>query len=208
MAVQFKPIFDKGIRESLTSLSMTMGGVKELYENIYRISCHRYSKLTEIYESGWSTLEMSGEDNTNRMSCLKETLSNIRILIVSADLNHFIKYIAKQDYSSIYQTRIITVLKNSFANEISFLFYIFLARKAETWPESQDERTMPSSMYESMMHIDYLYRQEKNARPKDFLLCILKRDHEIKDRFIQWMEDSIIYEGQIIDHMRQLQDEI
>jgi len=39
-------------------------------------------------------------------------------------------------------------------------------------------------------------------------MCILKRDHEIKDRFIQWMEDSIIYEGQIIDHMRQLQDEI
>jgi len=77
--------------------------------------------------SGWSTLEMSGEDNTNRMSCLKETLSYIRILIVSADLNHFIKYIAKQDYSSIYQTRIITALKNSFANEISFLFYIFLA---------------------------------------------------------------------------------
>ena len=69
---------------------MTMGGVKELYENIYRISCHRYSKLTEIYESGWSTLEMSGEDNTNRMSCLKETLSNIRILIVSAELNHLL----------------------------------------------------------------------------------------------------------------------
>jgi len=126
--------------------------------------------------SGWSTLEMSGEDNTNRMSCLKETLSNIRILIVSAELNHLLNILQNKTYSSIYQTRIITALENSFANEISFLFYIFLARKAETWPESQDERTMPSSMYESMMHIDYLYRQEKNARPKDFLLCILKRD--------------------------------
>ena len=117
---------------------MTMGGVKELYENIHRISCHRYSKLTEIYESGWSTLEMSGEDNTNRMSCLKETLSNIRILIVSAELNHLLNILQNKTYSSIYQTRIITALENSFANEISFLFYIFLARKAETWPESQD----------------------------------------------------------------------
>jgi hypothetical protein len=46
-----------------------------------------------------------------------------------------------------------------------------------------------------MMHIDYSYKQEKNARPKDFLLWILKRHHKIKDRFMLWMEDSIAYEG-------------
>ena len=75
-------------------------------------------------------------------------------------------------------------------------------------PESQDGPLMPSSVYDSMMHIDYSYKQEKNARPKDFLLWILKRHHKIKDRFMLWMEDSIAYEGQIIDHMRKLQDEI
>jgi DNA-binding MarR family transcriptional regulator len=207
LARNFLQVFDKEIRTKRISLPVNMGGVKELYKNMYKISHHRYSKLTEMHESGLSALEICGKD-TNRMSCLNETLSDIELLIVSADLKHFMEYIADHDYSRIYQKSIITALENSFANEISFLFYIVLARKAVSLPESGDEYTMPSRQYESMMHSEYAYKQKHVAKPRDLLLWILKRDHEIKDRFMLWIEDSIVYERQIINNMLNLQCEV
>jgi hypothetical protein len=87
-------------------------------------------------------------------------------------------------------------------------FLPVLARKAESLLESGDEHTMPSRQYESMRQTEYVYKQKHIAKPRDLLLLILKRDHEIKDRFMLWIEDSIAYERQIINNMLNLQREV
>lgn len=210
LAIVFRQIFDKEMRKSFTTWPLSMDGIKELYENRQRIAYHRYSKLTELYESGWSALEMIKEVNTNRLSIIKEKLDNIELLLVSADLKKFIGYITKQNYSSIYQTGIITAIENSFANEISFLFYIFLTRNAEDPPDYGvylgDDKINPSNLYESLNPIQY--GNTRPFKPRDFLHDILRRDIEIKDKVMSWMEDLISYERQIVHNMFNLQNEI
>jgi DNA-binding MarR family transcriptional regulator len=206
----FTQIFNKQMRKSFTSWPINMDGIKELYENMQRIVYQRYSKLTELYESGWSALETVKEVNTSLLSIIKETLHNVELLLVSADLKKFMGYISKQNYCSINQTSIITAIENSFANETSFLFYIFLTRNAEDPPdygvELGDDRLMPSNLYESTRPIPN--GDARPFKPRDFLLDILRRDNEIKDKVVSWIKDSITYESQIVGNMLNLQTEI
>ena len=139
LMANFEPVFYKEIRTPLISLPMNMGGVKEIYENTRGIAYHGYSKLTEIHKSGVSVLETSTEvDPSYYMSFIKDKLSNIELLLQTTDLQRFMGYIAKQNYSSIYQTGIVTAIENSFANEVSFLFYITLTTKANFLPQFRD----------------------------------------------------------------------
>src|SRR3954453_449273 len=202
----FELVFYKEIRTPLISLPMNMGGVKEIYENMRGIAYHGYSKLTDIYKSGVSVLETSTEvDARYYMEFIKDKLSNIELLLQTTDLQRFMGYIAKQNYSSIYQTGIVTAIENSFANEVSFLFYISLTTKANFPPQFRDEHIMPSRLYDFMVHGT---ERSNVIKPRDLLLEILERDIEIQARFLLWMKDLISYEKQIIDHMLDLQSEV
>jgi hypothetical protein len=155
-------------------------------------------------------LETVKEVNTSLLSIIKETLHNAELLLVSADLKKFMGYISKQNYSIINQTNIITAIEDSFANETSFLFYIFLTRNADDPPdygvELGDDRLMPSNLYESTRPIPN--GDARPFKPRDFLLDIVRRDIEIKDKVVSWIKDSITYESQIVDNMLNLQTEI
>lgn len=208
LAPYFEAIFNEAVQKPLVSWSINIGGVKELYENIRGISHHRFSKLTQIYESGQDSLKMSRGGDTNRMSFIKEKLSEIWLLLAGSDLTRLMKHIGQQqNYSSMDQTSIVTTLENLFANEITFLFYIFLTRKVQNPPESEVEHT-PSMLYDYMESIGYTYGQERIGTPRDLLLNILRRDIEIKNKVMSWVEDSVSYEIQTIDNMRVLQSEI
>jgi len=174
------------------------------------ISYHRFLKLTQIYESGQDSLERSRSrrDDTNRVSFIKEKLSEIWLLFVGSDLTHLMRHIGQQqNYSSKDQTSIVTTLENSFANEITFLFYIFLTRKAQDPPESEGEHA-PSMLYDYLESTEYRHEQESTSRPIDLLLDILRRDIEIKSKVMSWVEDSVSYERQTIDNMLNLQSEM
>jgi hypothetical protein len=67
---------------------------------------------------------------------------------------------------------------------------------------------MPSSVYDLMMHLIIHINKKKMPDRKISYYGSLNAITKSKGRFMLWMEDSIAYEGQIIDHMRKLQDEI
>jgi DNA-binding PadR family transcriptional regulator len=208
LAPYFEPIFNEAVQKPLVSLSVNIGGVKELYENMREISYHRFSKLTQIYESGQDSLEMSRKGDANRMSFIKEKLSEIWLLLVGSDLTRLMKHTGQQqNFRSINQASIVTTLEKSFANELTFLFYIFLTRKVQNPPESEVERT-PSMLYDYMEGIGYTYGQERIGTPRDLLLNILRHDIEIKNKVMSWVEDSVSYERQTIDNMLILKSEI
>jgi hypothetical protein len=208
LAQYFEPVFDQGSRKYLISLPVSMGGVKELYENMHSLSFHRYSKLIQIYENGCAALNMTRKDMITRTSFVKKTLSHIELRLGSADLKRFMEYAAKQNENySIYQTDqtdIITTIENSFGNEISFLFYIGLASKVNLVFVG-DEHIMPSELYE---FISFDSQQENIVRPRNYLLMILGRDTELKNKIMTWIKDSSTYEKQIIDNMDNLRSEI
>jgi hypothetical protein len=208
LATYFETIFDKIVRNPLVSLSVNIGGVKELYDSMYGISYHRFLKLTQIYESGQDSLVRDRGGDTNRTSVIQEKLSEIWLLLVGSDLTRLMKHIGqRQNYGSKDQTSIVTTLENSFANEITFLFYILLTRKAQNPPEARGEH-VSSMLYDYLESTEYKHDQESSSRPRDILLDILRRDIEIKHKVMSWIEDSISYERQIIGNMLNLQSEI
>ncbi len=99
---------------------------------MHSLSFHRYSKLTQIYENGCA-LNMTRKDTITRTSFVKKTLSHIELQLESANLKRFMEYAAKQNENySIYQTDqtdIITIIENSFGNEISFLYIYYSGKK-------------------------------------------------------------------------------
>ncbi|HEY7570077.1 MAG TPA: hypothetical protein VH796_01790 [Nitrososphaeraceae archaeon] len=202
-----EPVFDIDWRKNQISLPVNMGGVKELYENTHTLSLHRYSKLTHIYESGCSALKMIRKDVRIHMSFIEKILSDIELQLVSADLKKFMEYAAKQkENQNIYQTDqtdMVTAIEKSFANEISFLFYIGLARKVK-FAYVGDEQIIPSSLHEFISYDE----QQEFVKPRESLFKILKRDTEIKDKFMSWLGDSISYGEQVVNNMRILQSEI
>jgi hypothetical protein len=82
----FEPIFYKEVRDHLVSLPMNMDGVKELYENMRRVSYNTYVKLNEIYNTGMSVLEMRKKTNGDRLLPINKILSNIEQLLITTDL--------------------------------------------------------------------------------------------------------------------------
>jgi hypothetical protein len=199
LMMNFESVFYKEIREQLISLPINTGGVKELYENLWQIAYYRYSKLTEIHKSGVTVLETSTEaDASYYMEFIKDKLSNIELLLQTTDLQRFMGYIAKQNYSSIYQTGIVTAIENSFANEVSFLFYITLARQAEFLPEFKDAPIFPSQLSKFISHGT---EQSNLVTSRQILRLVLEDDNEIREKFSTWCKDSISYEEQIMKGM-------
>ncbi len=205
LMANFEPIFYKEIRAPLISRPMNIGGVKEIYENTLGIAYYRYSKLAEIHESGVTSLEDISETRVGELSLVNNKLSDIELLLLSADLKDFMEYVTKQSYDYISNTSIVASIENSFANEISLLFYIVLTRQGNFLPEYRDEHIMPSRLFEFMERGN----QRRNfVKPRKILCWILQQDNEIKRRFLTWYKDSILYEKQIMDSMINLQSEV
>ncbi|MGA7899928.1 MAG: hypothetical protein WCA39_13825 [Nitrososphaeraceae archaeon] len=201
----FEPVFYKDIRVPLISLPSMMGGIKELYENMRGLAYHRYSKLAEIYKSGEAAIDRISESNVSRISHVEKRLFEIKFLLGSADLRKFIGYLAEQNFNRLPKTNILSSIEHSFANEVSFLFYINLTTKFAFLPQFRDEHIVPSRLY------DYMSRgneQNRFVKPRQNLRSVLERDDDIRERFLVWCKDSISYEKQIIDHMHDLQSEV
>lgn len=201
----FEPVFYKDIRVPLISLPSMIGGIKELYENMRGLAYHRYSKLAEIYKSGEAAIDRISESNVSRISHVEKRLFEIKFLLGSADLRKFIGYLAEQNFNRLPKTNILSSIEHSFANEVSFLFYINLTTKFAFLPQFRDEHIVPSRLY------DYMSRgneQNRFVKPRQNLRSVLERDDDIRERFLVWCKDSISYEKQIIDHMHELQSEV
>jgi hypothetical protein len=197
-------VFYKETREQLISLPMNTGGVKELYENMQQIARYRYSKLTRIFNSGESVLE-NNEIDSARVQPIIETLSDIELRLATADLRGFSRYISEQNVPNFSETNIITSIENSFAKEVTFLFYIALARQAEFLPGFNDTNIFPSQLSNFIAHGP----QKSNfLKSRQILRYILEDDNEIRERFSIWCKDSISYEKQIIGSMLNLQREV
>lgn len=204
LMMNFGPAFHKEFREQLISLPINMGGVKELYENIQQIAHYRYSKLTGIYNSGESVL-MDREIDSARALPIIKVLSNIELRLATADLKRLLEYISEPNSDDISERNIVTSIENSFANEVSFLFYISLSRQAEYLPEFKDGLIFPSQLSK---FIEQGTKQSNLVRSRQILRLILEEDNEIKERFSIWCKDSISYEKQIMDGMLNLQREV
>jgi DNA-binding PadR family transcriptional regulator len=204
LMMNFGLVFSKEFREQLISLPMNIGGIKELYENIQQIASYRFSKLTRIYNSGESVL-MNKEIESDRMLPVIKVLSEIELRLATADLKRFLEYISEPNSDNIVETNIVTSIENSFANEVSFLFYISLARQAEFLPEFKDAPIFPSRLSKFIEHDT---EQSNLLTSRRILRWVLEDDNEIRERFSIWCKDSISYEKQIMDSMLNLQREV
>jgi DNA-binding MarR family transcriptional regulator len=180
------------------------GGIKEYQDAIQEISFHTTARLFDLYRGLSSALRiavhnvesedppMHNVDQQTFLSALEKKQKELAVLLKYADLGKFVGELkdnkdlmqVDQHMKIIYNSDL-TIVEKAFASEITFLFYINLARnKFLDYTEEGrnflwDER---DSGYKNIADYHIL-------KPSDFLKEILKSDRELKNMFLQWIDD-------------------
>ena len=102
------------------------------YTGIDVLRKQTYSKLKEIHDCGRSTQEQLSRSDNNYQLLFSRKLDEIYNLLRSMDLEKFMEGLwdesdsLKKNPSSIYDEELMN-MERAYADEISFLFYIFLS---------------------------------------------------------------------------------
>ena len=212
--------FARAIRPGLVSI--TLGGVKEYQDTMQEIAFHTTARLFELYQGLLSVLNLddkkydpgkplihNGDQRVGSLA-LVEKEKELAALLKYADIGKFVdmlkndKNLTQVDrhIELIYNTEL-SVIEKALASEITFLFYINLARNK--FLDYTDEGR-------------YFLGEERDTgkdttdfhilKPSDFLRIILKSDKELKNIFLEWMADIRDYRQRSAEQMEEFEKTI
>jgi DNA-binding MarR family transcriptional regulator len=213
----FLPVLYQNIEDNYSramrsgSVTVTLGGVKEYQETMQELSFHTTARLFELYEVLSS---VSGHP------VLKRKRRELAALLKYADLSKFVKMLKDKNLTQDNQhlelvfNSELSIIEKALASEITFLFYINLAR--EKFLDYIDEGRhflgdKRDTDYLDYQDTDYNYQGDLETikihkqRPIDFLRLILKSDRELSDTFLRWMADIMDYRRRSGQHMEKFE---
>jgi len=95
----------------------------------------------------------------------------------------------------------LSIIEKALASEITFLFYINLARNRFLDYTDEGRHFLGDKRDTGYKDTNEIH----TARPIDFLRTILKSDIELKNMFQRWMTDIIHYRGQATEHIEEFE---
>lgn len=197
-------IFHK--KDEIFSLSVLLGGNKEIYDNIHSTTLNVFNRLQEIYiEFTHVTDELKSEQhifNAN-LKPVEEKLSEITTLLRYASIENFAKhFIDEQDKSFPYEHKIIyqkelSAIENNFAEEFTILFYLGLLRYNKHF----------ASLYPFTTGF-IPFNPNLASIPKDLLMKIIRKDVRIKNKVQILLNGAVNYQTKTLDKMNEINKEI
>lgn len=213
----YPSIFDyllSSYKSEILSASISVGGNKEIYDNIRSATISTINKFFVVYDQGISALQTGDYPerflNSEQYRFVREKLNEIEISLKYADLESFAKYMKNKKVDSDFDPGLIShtfknvpklfagnkekenidlqndlhYIENALADEFSFLFYIGLLR----------ENNHKASDYP--LTTGFLRPSPSLGYPKMFLMKIVNSDNEIRDRLAGWIKEASIYQKQ------------
>jgi hypothetical protein len=198
-------------RSQILSLSVLLGGNKEFYDNIHSLSLRAATKIFEICEEAFSIFQSYSPNqfcNTKNYKILQQKLEEIEISVGLTDLQSFAQHMGRKytitneiriirtnadkpfaqyqidnqyfvkDINSMYKNEL-RFIENGVAEEFSLLFYIGLLRYNK---HVASDYPLTSIFLRSNPYIVY---------SEWFLINILQKDKEIKNKVERWINETI-----------------
>jgi hypothetical protein len=179
-------------KAEILSLSMFLGGNKEIYDNIKAATMNTINNFSIVYEEWFRALEsleslhnLEGFRNTAYYRFIQEKINEIKIWLSYTTTKSFGKYMKeKKDSADLLPTfeDDLHYIEKALADEFTFLFYVGLLREnnhvASDFPFTTDfTRPNPGFAYD-----------------KHFLDRIVAADDEIRDKLRKWIAQSESYQ--------------
>jgi hypothetical protein len=186
--------------KEIFSLLVSLGGNKEIYDNIRSSTLSTMDKYFRVYDGGIQALESVDYPNTFRDSVyfqlIQEKINEIGMSLKYIDLQSFGEYMKNKRKSELNSAQIaisfeddLHFIENALADEFSFLFYVGLMRennyKASDYPITTEFiKSNPGFRY-----------------PKHFLDRIVAADDQIRNKLNEWINESNSYQKKALDKM-------
>jgi hypothetical protein len=212
-------------RSQILSLSVLIGGNKEIFDNNKSLILNITNKIFEVYDQGTSVLWSF--INEEYYQLIEERLKELKLLLKYADLNSFRDYMndrrpqrneikiplkpaahlkssARDMPPIVHQTKSSTnnyqdelnFIENALAEEFTFLFYIGLLR---------DNNHIASDY---PLTTGFMKSSPNLAYPKWFLEKIIYNDNEIRNKVTGWIKESSEYQKLALEKMNEISAEL
>jgi hypothetical protein len=201
---QFSSLFDYlfgDYKSEILSLSVSLGGNKEIYDNIRAAGFRTISKFSTIDDEGVHALESVDYPkeflNTAYYRFIQEKINEIEISLKYSDLLSFGRYMISRkkevesnlDHVSITFEDDLQIIEESLADESSFLFYICQLRE-----NSHLASDYPITTASIQPDIGQVYA-------KGFLNQIVFADDQIRNKLKEWIKESKSYQKLALEKM-------
>ena len=197
---QFSSLFDYlfgDYKSEILSLSVSLGGNKEIYDNIRAAGFRTISKFSTIYYEGVHALESVDYPkeflNTAYYRFIQEKINEIEISLRYSDLLSFGRYMISRkkevesnlDHVSITFEDDLQIIEESLADKFSFLFYI--GQLSENSHVASDYPITTASIQPDII--------------KGFLDQIVFVDDQIRNKLREWIKESKSYQKLALEKM-------
>jgi hypothetical protein len=201
---QFSSLFDYlfgDYKSEILSLSVSLGGNKEIYDNIRAAGLRTISKFSTIHDEGVRALESVDYPkefrNTVYYTFIQEKINEIEISLRYSDLLSFCRYMISRkkevesnlDHVSITFEDDLQIIEESLADKFSFLFYISQLR--ENRHVASDYPITTASIQPDIGHV----------YAKGFLDQIVFADDQIRNKLKEWIKESKSYQKLALEKM-------
>ena len=183
-------------KAEILSLSVSLGGNKEIYDNIKTATMSAINKFSIVYDDWIRAIEAFHYDEGIRKSAyyrlIQEKINEMKISLSFTSLTSFGNYM-KEKKESAHISRTfeddLHHIENALSDEFSFLFYVGLLREnnhvASDFPFTT-ELTRPNPSF---------------AYNKYFLYDIVAADDEIRNKLNEWIKAAKTYQEEALRKM-------
>lgn len=186
-------------KPEILSLSVSLGGNKEIYDNIRSATLGIINKLFTLYDEGGSALQSSDYPekfvNSKHYRLIKEKIDEVEISLKYADLESFARYMKNKE-RNFHLDDDLHIIESAIADEFTFMFYVGLLR----------DNNHTASDYP--LTTGFLRPSPNLVYPKWYLMNILRKDKDIRNRLAEWVNEALSYQKQTTEKMNEIYAEI
>jgi hypothetical protein len=183
-------------KSEILSLSVSLGGNKEIYDNIRSSTLNTMNKYFTIYDGGINALQSVDYPDKFRdtlyFRLILEKINEIEMSLKYSDLVSFGEYMKnkkKSESNSFNFEDDLHFIENALADEFTFLFYVGQIR----------ENNYKASDYP--LTTNFIRSNPSVHCPRDFLYRIVASDVQILTKLNEWIAESKTYQQQALAKM-------
>jgi hypothetical protein len=229
----FPSIFDYLFldKSEILSLSVLLGGNKEIYDNIRSAALSTINKLFVVYDEGISAIQSDDCPqeflNSKCYQFIQDKLREIETLVRYTDLESFAKHMASKKTRPKQNIPLVSRTFKDIPSSMLDKLYTNNIKQEDFSLENElhlienalaDEFSFLFLIgllrYNNHKASDYplttsfIRPNAKSIYPIDFLMQIVNSDDNIRNNMTDWIKEAVIYQKLALDKMNQIYEEI
>jgi hypothetical protein len=221
----FSSVFDYLFldKAEILSLSVLLGGNKEIYDNIKSAALSTVSKYSKVYSCCNSAIQSSDcpEEflKSSHYQFVQDKLNEIELSLRYADLESFAKHVISKK-PKVASPHVSRTFKDM---PVWKVHKLFLDKKADRFEFKDDLQSIESTLADEFTLLFYIGLLRENnhkasdypltvgfitnpslVHPKDFLIQIIRSNNIIRKQVLEWVKVASVYQSLALEKMNQI----